>query len=185
LSAPLQRDGAGLGSQLGARLKERRRELGRKLAEVAEAAEVSIGYLSAIEKGTSVPSLPVLARLSHALELSLAEMLRSSSSERLARGRLSNTLGAKRLAAAGSRLQIVRSVRRPGDAGPAPVTLGRSDVFVFVHDGGLEIEVDGATFALAAGDALHCDLPQQVDWRVLGEKRAVSLWAAGRATRAR
>ena len=57
-----------LGTRLGTRLKERRQELGKRLAEVAAAADVSGGYLSSIENGASVPSLPVLARLSHALE---------------------------------------------------------------------------------------------------------------------
>jgi transcriptional regulator with XRE-family HTH domain len=178
LSARPQVDAAGLGSRLGARLKERRRELGRRLADVAAAAEVSTGYLSAIEKGGSVPSLPVLARLSHALDMSLAEMLRTSATERLARGRLSSSLGAKRLAAPGSRMQIVRSVRRPGEAGAAPVKLGRTDVFVFLHDGELSVDVDGVTFALAVGDSLHCDLPQEVRWHVVGERRAVSIWTA-------
>lgn len=175
---PEPQDAAGLGSRLGARLRERRHELDRRLADVARAAGVSTGYLSAIEKGGSVPSLPVLARLSHALELSLAEMLRTSATERLARGHLSRALGTKRLAADGSRMQIVRSVRRPGDTGRAPVELGRTDVFVFVHHGELEVEVDGSTFALLPGDALHCDLPEDVRWRVVGEERVASLWTA-------
>jgi transcriptional regulator with XRE-family HTH domain len=178
LSARPQVDAAGLGSRLGARLRERRRELGRRLADVAQAAEVSTGYLSSIENGSAVPSLPVLARVAHALELSLAEILRTSASERLARGRLSGARGTKRLAAPGSRMQIVRSARRPGDAGPAPVKLGRTDVFVFVHEGQLEIDVDGSTFAVGAGDALHCDMPQEVRWRVLGDETAVSVWTA-------
>src|SRR5439155_688080 len=84
---------------LGTRLKERRQELGKRLAEVAAAADVSGGYLSSIENGASVPSLPVLARLSHALELSLAELLRTSASPRLARGHLGGGVGGKRLAA--------------------------------------------------------------------------------------
>lgn len=159
-------------------MRERRRDLGRTLADVAGAADVSAGYLSAIENGGSVPSLPVLARLAHALELSLAEILRTSATERLARGHLSSGPGTKRLAASGSRMQIVRSVRRPGDAGRAPVTLGRTDVFVFVHSGELEIDVDGTVFAVGPGDALHCDVPQNVRWRVRGAERAVAVWAA-------
>jgi len=70
---------------LGTRIRERRHELGRKLHQVAAAAGVSTSYLSAIENGGSVPSLLVLAQLSHALELSLAEMLRTSASERSCR----------------------------------------------------------------------------------------------------
>jgi transcriptional regulator with XRE-family HTH domain len=179
LSAQPPEDAAGLGTRLGARLRERRRELGRRLVDVADAAVVSTGYLSSIENGASVPSLPVLARVAHALELSLAEVLRTSATERLARGRLSDALGHRRLAADGSRMQIVRSGGRPGDHGPSPVRLGRTDVFVFMYRGALEVEVDGSTFALGPGDALHCDLPQAMRWRVIGEQRAVSIWTAG------
>ena len=173
MSVPLE-----LGTVLGTRLKERRQELGKRLAEVAAAADVSSGYLSAIENGTSVPSLPVLARLAHALELSLAEMLRTSGSTRLARGRLGGGAGGKRLAAEGSRLQIVRLGSRPGTKGRAPVTIDQTDVFVFLHRGGLAVDVDGTRFELEPGDALHCDLPDTVTWESNGSDQAVSIWAA-------
>jgi transcriptional regulator with XRE-family HTH domain len=167
-----------LGTVLGTRLKERRQELARTLAEVAAAADVSAGYLSSIETGSSVPSLPVLARLAHGLELSLAEMLRTSASTRLARGRLGGGVGGKRLAAEGSRLQIVQLGSKPGTRGRSPVVLGKTDVFVFLHRGRLAVDVDGTRFELEAGDALHCDLPRSVAWEASGRERAVSLWAA-------
>lgn len=160
------------------RIKERRRELGRKLVEIAADANVSTGYLSAIENGTTIPSLPLLARLSHALELSLAELLRTSASTRLGRGHLSDALGKRRLASEGSHLQIVRLASKPEEDGRAPVTLGDTDVFVFLYGGRLAIDVDGTEFELEPGDALHCNLPQRISWRVREDARAVSLWAA-------
>lgn len=183
MSTSPQLDTAALGSLLGTRLRERRRELGRTLAQVAHVADLSTGYLSSIEKGASVPSLPVLARLAHALDVSLAEMLRTSASPRLARGRLGNTVGTKRLDAKGSRMQIARTGAKPGESGSAPVKLGKTDVFLFLHTGRLEVAVDGETFALEPGDALHCDLPRAILWRALGEQRAVALWAAAAAPR--
>ena len=72
---------------LGQRLRERRRELGLTLAEVAAEAGISVGHSSAIEKGNTLPSLSVLARLAHALQLTLAEVLRASPGPRIARGR--------------------------------------------------------------------------------------------------
>lgn len=167
-----------LGSLLGVRLLERRRELGRTLGQVGRAAGVSASYLSSIENAASVPSLPVLARLAHALELSLAEMLRSSASARVTRGRIGSAVGAQRIGADDSRLQIMRRCARPGERGRAPVRLGDTDVFVFLHSGRLEVVVDGTPFALEAGDSLHCDLPAKVSWTVTGEERAIALWAA-------
>lgn len=162
---------------LATRLRERRRELGRTLAEVASSASVSQGYLSAIENGANVPSLPVLARLAHALELSLAEVLRTSASSRLVRGSLGAEIGAEPLAAEGSRLQIVRTTAEPGSSGAAPVELGHGDVVLYLVEGRLEVTVDGEPFDVGAGDALHCDRPAGLAWRVEGVEPATGIWA--------
>jgi mannose-6-phosphate isomerase-like protein (cupin superfamily) len=142
---------------------------------------MSPGYLSTIENGASVPSLPVLARLAHALDVSLAEILRSSSTERLARGNITDGLENRGLAAGGSQLEIVRQSADPGEAGAAPVVLGYGDVFVYVHLGQLQVTVDDGEFELGPGDALHCDRPSHVSWRVPGSERLVALWTTPHA----
>lgn len=167
-----------LGARVGTRIRQRRVELNRKLSEVAASAGLSVGYLSSIEKGGKVPSLPVLARLSHALEMSLAEILRTSASSRLSRGTLTNRPGEERLNAEGSQLWIVRLSGKPGSHGNAPLSLGRGDVFVYVHEGELEIDVDGSVFEVGPGDALHGDRPHSVTWSVTGDATAMSIWAA-------
>jgi len=182
LSTTPQLDGPGLGATLGPRLRERRTTLGKTLAEVAAEADVSPGYVSAIEKGTSIPSLPVLARIAHALEVSLAEMLRSSNSALLARGRIVGTVGSEDLAARGSELQIVRHAARSGESGDAPVSLGHGDVFLYLHRGRLEVTLDDGVFELGPGDALHCDRPKTVKWRVLGRTASIALWVAAAKT---
>jgi transcriptional regulator with XRE-family HTH domain len=182
LSTTPQLDGRGLGATLGPRLRERRTALGKTLAETAAQADVSPGYLSAIEKGSSVPSLPVLARIAHALEVPLAEMLRSSNSALLARGHLTGTSGVEDLAARGSELQIVRHCAEPGESGHGPVTAGTGDVFVYLDRGRLEVTLDDGVFELGPGDALHCDRPRTVKWRALGRTASVALWAAAAKT---
>jgi transcriptional regulator with XRE-family HTH domain len=171
-------DGSTLGLRVGSRIKERRLELGRKLSEVAANADMSAGYLSSIENGGKVPSLPVLARLSHALDMSLAEMLRTSASTRLARGSLSDRPGQEHLNADGSQLQIVRLSSRPGERGEAPLTVGPGDVFVYVHSGQLTVEIDGALFEVGPGDALHGDRPRSLTWQATGTATVTSIWAA-------
>jgi transcriptional regulator with XRE-family HTH domain len=170
--------GESLGARVGTRIRQRRLELDRTLAEVAARADLSVGYLSSIEKGGKVPSLPVLARLAHALEMSLAEILRTSASSRLSRGSLTSRLGQERLNAEGSQLRIVRLSGKPGSRGKAPLAFGRGDVFVYVHQGEFEIDVDGSVFEVAAGDALHGDRPRSMTWRVTGDQTATSVWAA-------
>lgn len=184
LSAEPTGDGP-LGPRVGARIRQRRHELGSKLTDVAADADLSVGYLSSIENGGKVPSLPVLARLSHALDMSLAEMLRTSASARLARGSLSDDPGEERLNADGSQLRIVRLSSNPGARGGAPVSFGGGDVFVYVHHGRLAIEVDGTTFEVGPGDALHGDRPRSVTWNVTGDETATSIWVAAVAAGAR
>lgn len=175
-----QLDSPGLGALLGPRLRERRNELGKTLATVARDADLSTGYLSSIETGTSIPSLPVLARIARALEVSLAEILRSSSSARLARGHITDAPTTAELASDGSQLQIVRQSADPAAGGQAPVKLGNGDVFIYLHAGRLAVDLDDGTFELAPGDALHCNQPSEIGWRVLGTERVVALWATAR-----
>lgn len=159
-------------------MRQRRLELDRTLSQVAATVDMSVGYLSSIEKGGKVPSLPVLARLCHALDMSLAEMLRTSASAHLARGSLTDEPGHERLNADGSQLRIVRLSSEPGVRGDAPFAFDRGDVFVYVHHGRLTIAVDGSSFEIGAGDALHGDRPRSMTWEVTGDETATSLWAA-------
>lgn len=178
MSTTPQLDGPGLGATLGPRLRDRRTALGKTLAEIAAEADVSPGYISAIEKGTSIPSLPVLARIAHALDVSLAEMLRSSNSALLARGHISDSARAEDLAARGSELQIVRHYAEPGKSGHAPVSVGSGDVFIYVHQGRLEVTLEDGVFELGPGDALHCDRPRTVKWRAPARTASITLWVA-------
>ena len=58
-------------SQIGNRVRERRRFLNLTQEDLGEAANISITYLSEIERGTCMPSLKVLMRLAHRLDLNL------------------------------------------------------------------------------------------------------------------
>ena len=174
-------DSPGLGAVLGPRLRERRNDLGKTLATLAREADLSTGYLSSIETGASIPSLPVLARLSRSLEVPLAEILRTSSSVHLARGHIIDPDAPSELAGDASQMQIVRQYSEPGDTGSAPVELGNGDVFVYLYLGQLEVTLADGEFKLGPGDALHCDRPTTLTWCVPNTDRAVALWATVRA----
>jgi transcriptional regulator with XRE-family HTH domain len=180
--APRSEEGSDLGNVLGRRLRERRRELGLTLADVAAAADISVGHSSAIEKGTTLPSLSVLARLAHAVDLTLAEVLRESPSPRIAHGRIGDeTL--ETLVSSGSRIQITYRRQDPGPGSPLQLFRAGDDVFVFVHEGSIEIEVDDDRHTLDAGDSIHCHTPAAIAWAA-GPRGAGTLWVT-RAPRAR
>lgn len=60
---------------LGARLRARRTALGLTLAQVAEEAELSLPYVSNLERGRGNPTLDVLRSLARALDQSLTDIL--------------------------------------------------------------------------------------------------------------
>jgi transcriptional regulator with XRE-family HTH domain len=178
VSATQPDEAVDLGNLLGQRLRDRRRVLRRTLADVAAAAGISVGHASAIENGTSLPSLPVLARIAHALELTLAEVLRTSASPRIAEGRIDAGPGSARLSPETSRVAVVRSSLPGRSSGSAPVAFAGDDVFVFVYDGELVLEVNGERHDLAAGDSIHCHAPRALSWETPTAAGAITLWAA-------
>lgn len=168
-----------LANLLGQRLRERRRELGLTLADVATAAGISVGHSSSIEKGTTLPSLHVLARFAHALDLTLAEVLRASPSTKIAHGRIEAKLGTVRLVGPGSRIQVVYSWQPAGAPPMFPFPLTGDDVFAFVDSGTVEIRVNGTGHDLARGDSIHCHSPRTVTWTASAEDGAGVLWVSG------
>jgi transcriptional regulator with XRE-family HTH domain len=166
---------------LGRRLRERRLELGMTLADLTSAAGISKGHASSIEKGTGLPSLPVLARIANALDMTLADALRVSVSPEIAAGHIDGAATAQ-LSLATSRIWV-KSATFEGDApaqSPVPTT-GDDDIFVFVYEGSVTIEVDkDQIYELSTGDSIHCQSPKTlVCWTSEGAT-ARTLWVSRR-----
>jgi transcriptional regulator with XRE-family HTH domain len=60
----------------GKRLRQLRLKAGWTQEQLAEAAGITTTYTSDLERGTKVPSLTIVLRLSRAFKVSVAEMLR-------------------------------------------------------------------------------------------------------------
>jgi transcriptional regulator with XRE-family HTH domain len=167
-----------LGASVGERLRERRQALGRTLKEVAREAEISTSYLSSIEVGNSVPSLPILARVVGALGLSLNEVLRDVGKTVVRTGRLDDEeRGARLVAHEDLLLEVAFVVSDDREGGECPVPVPGHEVFVYVLEGALAVEVDGEPYELQAGDSLDVDSPEGLEYRSL-RPRTVALWAA-------
>lgn len=166
-----------LAARLGARLRARRTEIGRTLSDVARESGVSVSYLSAVENGGSVPSLPVLARITHALGIAIAEVLADEDQVQLRRARLDDEPGVRLVSHPELQLRVGFVVARDGESGACPVPLDEADVFVYLRSGALEVTVDGETWALRAGDALDAAAPAAVGWRAL--EPTSSVWVSG------
>ena len=66
---------------LGTQLRRYRQEQGRTLREVSRAAQVSLGYLSEIERGQKEPSSELLAAICEALAVPLSHVLLAASAD--------------------------------------------------------------------------------------------------------
>jgi transcriptional regulator with XRE-family HTH domain len=66
---------------IGDVLRSHRLRQGRTLRDVSAAAQVSLGYLSEVERGRKEASSELLAAICAALDVSLAEVLREVSAE--------------------------------------------------------------------------------------------------------
>lgn len=66
---------------VGRVLRTERRAQGRTLQDVADAAQVSLAFLSEIERGRKQPSSEVLAALGRALRVEVAELIARSADE--------------------------------------------------------------------------------------------------------
>ena len=61
-------------SDLGLRVRSRRADIGLTLSQVAEASELSVPYISRIERGEGNPTLAALQALVEALGLPMVEL---------------------------------------------------------------------------------------------------------------
>jgi transcriptional regulator with XRE-family HTH domain len=179
---PVTDDADSLTRRLGLRLRERRTERGRTLAAVAADAGVSLSYLSAVENGVNQPSLLVLARIVHALDLTIADALRSEGENWVRTSSVTDVDGTRELDHPGLQLRIAAVRAEPGETGTSPLPVGEHDVFVYVLDGAVAVTVDDEEHELRTGDALDARTPRHIAWRALGGAATTALWAAG-ATR--
>jgi transcriptional regulator with XRE-family HTH domain len=174
--------GQDLAARVGERIRARRLGLGRTLADVAGEAAISVSYLSAVEHGTNMPSLPVLGRLVHALRLTLHELLQEEDRLHVRTGEVqAQTPGVQELQQPSLRLRVASLVAQPGERGAAPLDVRGATAFVFVERGALLVEVDGNAYALGQGDALDAVDITDMRWEALGEVSSVSLWGVAPA----
>lgn len=148
---------------LGERLRSRRRSLGLTLKEVADAAGLSVGFISQIERGITTPSLSSLVSVARVLEVHVSEFLsqprltvpttRHDQRPHYAVG--SNSLVYERLSASfpGNVLRSV-IIHEPPGYRSEPIAHEGEEIF-YVLEGGITVEVEGEVHILEAGDSIH------------------------------
>lgn len=151
---------------LGERLRLCRKEQGMTLQEVADKAGFSVGFISQIERGITVPSLTSLVAVCRVLKVDAGSFFNSqkpnsSVTRRESReayglgGEAGRTVTYERLSAAFPG-NVLRStlIHEPPGYRSEPMSHEGEEIF-FVLEGALTIEIDGERMILEAGDSAH------------------------------
>lgn len=152
--------------QLGAYIRELRLKQNISLRTLAAKADVSVSFLSQVERGTASPSIASLMRIAHSLNRTIGSLFDHRVSSRLVRkgegSRLihPNGLWDESLLTPRefSRLQVIRStLAAGGSTGPELLAYGSSETSMIVETGSVEVQLADESFAMSAGDCLSFD----------------------------
>lgn len=160
-----QDDERSVGS-LGQKLRQRRKELGLTLSEVASRSGFSNGFISQIERGLTIPSLTSLIAVCAILEMKASDFLSSQPApasftrhnDRITfglGGPLKTNVVYERLSAAfpGNVLRSVIMHEPPGYQSERFSHEGEE--MFYIISGALTLEIDGVATVLNQGDSAH------------------------------
>lgn len=147
--------------RIGGRLRAARQARGLTLEKVAEATDLTKGFLSRLERDEVSPSVASLVSVCEVLGIRVGELFETPQTQvvRAAEGRRINFGGRKVrefLLTPGTQahLQVIHSTIEPGgNGGKELYTLDCEVEFVYVVRGELTITLAEETVSLAAGDA--------------------------------
>src|SRR5476651_2722933 len=174
---------------LGPEIRNLRKARGLTLAAVAQASNLSVGYLSLLERDRATPSINALHAISRALGVTISWFFEAGETPeperdivvRRARRRrldfspgISDELLSPSLAGT---LELLASRFEPGAAsGDSPYSHTGEEAGVVLR-GQLELWVDGKIFLLAAGDSFGFPSTLPHRYRNPGSEEAEVIWA--------
>jgi DNA-binding transcriptional MerR regulator/mannose-6-phosphate isomerase-like protein (cupin superfamily) len=170
-------------SPVGPRLRRLRLQQGYSLARVAQAAGVSVGFLSALERGQMSASVATLRRLARFYRLNILALFDPTGANpgRVRPGErkvLEAGHGVRmELLAWGDTIMEPHLFRIAPSAGSGESYSHEGEEFLHVLKGCLEITLDdGETNLLDEGDSFYFESSTQHRWRNPGKKEAWVLW---------
>jgi transcriptional regulator with XRE-family HTH domain len=149
--------------RIGALIRAKRRQLQLTLQELSDAAGISVGYLSQVERDHAIPSLGTLAQIARSLDVGIDYFIATPSPEdgvtRAGERNQFSVNGSsilyERLATdfAGNVLSSFILIVPPGYRSETVAHEGEE--ILYVLEGTITQRLDGEEMALSAGDSLH------------------------------
>lgn len=169
-------------SPIGERLRKLRLGRGESLAPVAKAAGVSVGFLSALERGHMSASVSTLRRLARFYRVNILSLFDPSQSNP---GRVRPTERKILNAGRGVRMELLswgNTVMEPHlfriapEAGSGDPYTHEGEEFIYVLSGDLEINLHGEEHLLKPGDSFYFESSTPHRWKNPGREETVVLW---------
>jgi transcriptional regulator with XRE-family HTH domain len=176
---------------IGPKLRHLRTQRGLSLHQLAELAQVSPAAIHKIERTAMVPTVRTLIKLATALDRPVAYFVEepdipdgpavfipagcSAEGEGCLTGRRQRSISGPY---GRFFLSATMSVMEPhADSGLTP-SEHPGEELIYLLKGTLDVEVDGRTFRLRSGDALHFRADRRHRWRNPRARRAEAVWMA-------
>jgi DNA-binding transcriptional MerR regulator/mannose-6-phosphate isomerase-like protein (cupin superfamily) len=180
---PAASAGRAKANPVGPRLRRLRLRRGYSLARVARAASVSVGFLSALERGQMSASVATLRRLARFYRLNILSLFDPTEANP---GRVRPQERKVLEAGPGVRMELLswgNTVMEPHlfrvspSAGSGESYSHEGEEFLFILRGCLEISLDeGEAHRLEEGDSFYFESSAQHRWSNPGKKEAWVLW---------
>jgi DNA-binding transcriptional MerR regulator/quercetin dioxygenase-like cupin family protein len=173
--------GSGTAS-VGPRLRRLRAKRGVNLAEVAAAAGISIGFLSALERSQMSASVGTLRRLARYYRTNILDFFDATDlNTRLVRPPKRKVLEAgpgvrMELLAWGNKVMEPHLFRIAPNAGSGESYAHEGEEFLFVLRGELKIALNGEEYHLKRGDSFYFESATPHHWKNPGRSETWLLW---------
>jgi transcriptional regulator with XRE-family HTH domain len=184
----LKRDGAiktldgGSTPSIGPKLRRLRTKRGVSLAEVAAAADISVGFLSAVERSQMSASVGTLRRLARYYRTNILDFFDATESNtRLVVPPKRKVLEAgpgvrMELLAWGNKVMEPHLFRIKPKAGSGESYSHEGEEFIFVLRGELKIALNGEEYHLKSGDSFYFESATPHTWKNPGRTETWLLW---------
>ncbi|HEX3621721.1 MAG TPA: XRE family transcriptional regulator [Acidimicrobiales bacterium] len=176
-------------SSIGPRLRELRLQQSLSLQQLAERAGVSAAAIHKIERNGMVPTITTLLKLADAFDRPVAYFVDEEgegagpvaftpAAGREPPSTLSPGVTSQSISGSYARFFLDGEVVTvaPGAGSGAGLAQHQGEELVFVLDGTLAFEVDGAQHRLGPGDALHFRTDRPHRWESVGRGTVRALW---------
>jgi transcriptional regulator with XRE-family HTH domain len=170
-------------NKIGENIKGIRKSKGFTLQDISDATELSLGYLSKLERNLSSPTIANLQKICSALDITMTELVSSFEDDKILVKKNdrktifeSKTKVKYEMTTEGARnLEGVCMI--VDDNSKENISYKhRTDEFGIVTKGSMEMTINGSKYLLEEGDAIYIEAESAHSFKKIGKGECISYW---------